>query len=55
MQALAPSVSPSVATTLASTGPPTKPPTPMGPWVLLGIAVITLTGLGAFNLRRRGP
>ena len=55
MVALAPSVSPSTATALAATGPPTLPPTPLGPWVLLGIAVIALTGLGAFNLRRRRP
>jgi hypothetical protein len=53
--ALAPSVSPSTATALAATGPPTLPPTPLGPWVLLGIAVVALTGLGAFNLRRRRP
>jgi hypothetical protein len=55
MLALAPSVSPSTATALAATGPPTLPPTPLGPWVLLGIAVVALTGLGAFNLRRRRP
>ena len=55
MQALAPSVSASTAAALASTTPPTQPPTPMGPWLLLGIAVIALTGLGALNLRRRGP
>jgi hypothetical protein len=56
MQALAPSVSPSAGTALASTGPPTPPPTAgLVPWFLLGGAVIVLTGLGAFNLRRRKP
>ncbi len=56
MQALAPSLSPSVATVLASTGPE-RPPPPgsLTPWLLLGGAVIVLSGLGAFNLRRRGP
>jgi len=56
MQALAPSVSPSVATVLATTGPE-RPPPPgsLTPWLLLGGAVIVLSGLGAFNLRRRGP
>ena len=55
-QALAPSVSPSAATALASTGPE-RPPPPgsLTPWLLLGGAVIVLSGLGAFNLRRRGP
>jgi hypothetical protein len=54
MQALAPSVSPSTGTTLASTGPPRQPPKGgLGRWLLLGGAVIVLTGLGAFNLRRR--
>jgi hypothetical protein len=56
IQALAPSVSPSAGTALASTGPPTQPPTGrLAPWLLLGGAVLVLTGLGAFNLRRRGP
>jgi hypothetical protein len=56
MQALAPSVSPSITTALASNGPPTQPPAgSLAPWLLLGGAVIVLTGLGAFNLRRRGP
>jgi hypothetical protein len=54
IQALAPSVSPSIVTALASTGPPAQPPTAgPGPWLLLGVAVVVLTGLGAFNLRRR--
>jgi hypothetical protein len=56
LQARAPSVSPSTGTALASTGPPTKPPMgALGPWLLLGGAVIVLTGLGALNLRRRRP
>ena len=56
MQALAPSISPSARTALASTGPPTSPPTGgLTPWLLLGGAVIVLGGLGAINLRRRGP
>jgi len=56
VQALAPSVSPSAARALASTGPPTPPSTAgLVPWLLLGGAVIVLTGLGAFNLRRRKP
>jgi hypothetical protein len=54
MQALAPSVSPSARTALASTGPPTpRPAGGLTPWLLLGGAVIVLSGLGAFNLRRR--
>jgi hypothetical protein len=56
MQALAPSASPSARTALASTGPPIQtPPRGLGPWLLLGGALIALTGLGAFNLRRRRP
>ncbi len=56
MLALAPSVSPSAGTALASTGPPTPPPpVGRGSWLLLGGALIVLTGLGAFNLRRRRP
>jgi len=56
LEALAPSISPSAPTALASTGPPTQPPTAgLAPWLLLGGAVVLLTGLGAFNLRRRGP
>jgi len=55
MQALAPSVSPSARTALASTGPPTTPTGGLTPWLLLGGAVIVLGGLGAINLRRRGP
>jgi hypothetical protein len=56
MQALAPPVSPSVGAALVSTGP-VRPPPPssLAPWLLLGGAVIVLSGLGAFNLRRRGP
>jgi hypothetical protein len=56
MLALAPSVSPSAGTALASTGPPTPPPAGgRGPWLLLGGALIVLTGFGALNLRRRRP
>lgn len=56
MQALAPSVSPAAGAALTSTGPPTQRPTAgLGPWLLLGGALIVLTGLGAFNLRRRRP
>jgi hypothetical protein len=56
IQAL-PSASPQPNAALASTGPPTQPPkpAPIGPWVLFASAVILLSGLGAFNLRRRGP
>jgi hypothetical protein len=57
LQALAPSPPPTPNAVLASTGPPAGPskPWPIGPWLLLGGAVVVLTGLGAFNLRRRGP
>lgn len=56
MEALAPSVSPPVGTAVGSSGAAPHPPTAgLGPWVLLGGAVVILTGLGAFNLRRRGP
>jgi hypothetical protein len=56
-QALVPAASSQPKTALAATGPPTQPPkpVPIGPWLLLGVAMIALTGLGAFNLRRRGP
>jgi hypothetical protein len=42
---------------LASTGPPTQPPhaTAIGPWLAFGGLAILLLGLGAINLRRRGP
>jgi hypothetical protein len=56
MLALAPTVSPSARTALASTGPPTTTPAGgRGPWLLLGGALVVLTGLGAFNLRRLWP
>jgi hypothetical protein len=55
--ALAPSISPAGPAVLASTGPPTPPPTSPGiaRWLLLGTVATLLLGLGAFNLRRRGP
>lgn len=42
---------------LGSTGPSPPPPTSpsTGRWLLLGAAATLLLGLGAFNLRRRGP
>jgi len=57
LEALAPSASASSSAALATTGPPTQPPkpAPIGPWALFAGAVILLGGLGAFNLRRRGP
>jgi hypothetical protein len=56
IEALVQSASPSAGAALASTGPPSQPPTSgTGPWLLLGGAVVVLTGLGAFNLRRRRP
>jgi hypothetical protein len=56
MQALAPSVSPSIVTALASTEPPAHAPAAgPGPWLLLGVGVVVLTGLGAFNLWRHRP
>jgi len=53
----APLPSPTPTAALASTGPPTGPskPPPVGPWLLLGTVATLLVGLGAFNLRRRGP
>ncbi len=57
LEALAPPASASPNAALATIGPPTQPskPAPIGPWLLLGGAAVVLTGLGAFNLRRRGP
>ena len=54
IEALAPSVSPSIGTALASTGPAElRPPGNLAPWLLLGGALLVLSGLGAFNLWRR--
>jgi hypothetical protein len=55
--ALAPSAAPSPQAVLASTGPPPQPPTPsgIGRWLAFAGTMILLLGLGALNLRRRGP
>ncbi|HEV2012800.1 MAG TPA: hypothetical protein VGR77_02800 [Candidatus Dormibacteraeota bacterium] len=57
LEALAPSASPGPNAVLASTGPPTQPPkpAPIGTWLTVGTVAILLLGLGAINLRRRGP
>lgn len=57
LEALAPSASASSNAALTTTGPPSQPPkpAPIGRWALFAAAVILLSGLGAFNLRRRGP
>jgi hypothetical protein len=57
LEASAASASPSHGAILASTGPPTQPPlaAPMLPWLALGGTAVLLLGLGAINLRRRGP
>jgi hypothetical protein len=57
LEALAPSASPRPDTVLASTGPPTQPPkpAPIGTWLAVGTLATVLLGLGAINLRRRGP
>jgi hypothetical protein len=57
LEALATSASPSPSAVLASTGPPSQPPrvTTMVSWLALVGAVLILVGLGAINLRRRGP
>jgi hypothetical protein len=57
LEALAPSPSPRPNAVLASTGPPTQPPkpAPIGTWLAVGTIATLLLGLGAINLRRRGP
>jgi len=57
LEALAPSDSPLPNAVLTSTGPPQQPPKAiaLGPWLALGSMAILLLGLGAVNLRRRGP
>ena len=57
LEALAPTASPRPNSVLASTGPPTPPPgaTAIGPWLAFAGTAILLLGLGAINLRRRGP
>jgi hypothetical protein len=57
LEALAPTPSPRPKSVLATTGPPTQPPkpAPMGTWLAIGTVASLLLGLGAINLRRRGP
>jgi hypothetical protein len=52
-----PSPSPTGPTALASTGPATPPPTSgaIPAWLFLAATTMLLVGLGAINLRRRGP
>jgi cell division septation protein DedD len=57
LEATAASASPTRGAILASTGPPTQPPVTVSlvPWLALGGTAVLLLGLGAINLRRRGP
>ena len=57
VEALAPTPSPRPNAVLASTGPPTQPPkpAPIATWLAVGTVATLLLGLGAINLRRRGP
>ena len=57
LEALAPSDSPQPNAVLTSTGPRPQPPkaAAIGPWLAFGSVAIVLLGLGAINLRRRGP
>jgi len=57
LQATAVLASPTRRALLASTGPPTRPAVTASliPWIALGGTAVLLLGLGAINVRRRGP
>ena len=57
LEATALSASPSRGAILGATGPPTQPPVSASlvPWLALAGTAVLLLGLGAINLRRRGP